>query len=79
MIDLEKIFSDCDNEKNHHGQVLRKTYSGYQGWFDRYRKGDKRLDPNLKGMIENKLSEDEAFFSQNSPLQSGNIQFTDHL
>jgi len=62
MIDIENILSECDNEKNHHGQILRKTYSSFQNMFDKYRKGDKSLDPNLKGMKDNNLSEDEAFF-----------------
>jgi hypothetical protein len=62
MIDIEKALTNCDNEKNHHGLILRESYFGYQDWFKRYREGDKSLDPNLKGMIDNKLTEDEAFF-----------------
>ena len=62
MIDIGKVLTECNTEKNHHGQILRDTYLVYQDWFRRYRDGDKNLDPHLKSMIDNKLTDDEAFF-----------------
>ena len=45
------------------GGTLKSTYyDGYLPWFESYRRGDSSLDKNLKGMIENGLSEEEAFF-----------------
>jgi hypothetical protein len=62
MTDIEKMISDCDNEGIHDCSDLKEAYIGFKDWFVRYRNGDKSLEANLKGMIDNNLSEDEAFF-----------------
>ncbi len=62
MTNTEKLLSDCLHEDRQNGLELKEAYSEFQKWFVRYRNGDKSLDPNLNGMIEYNLSEDEAFY-----------------
>ena len=60
--EFEKLLNECNGEENFHGLTIRQSYEGYLPWFEAYRTGDKSLDDNLKGMIENGLTEEEAFF-----------------
>lgn len=61
--EFESLLKLCEEEKDFFRLTVRDSYEkGFLPWFERYRIGDKSLDDNLKGMIENGLSEEEAFF-----------------
>jgi len=60
---FEKLLNECDGEKDLHETTIRQSFEeGFSPWFKDYEKGDKSLDDNLKGMTDNGLTEEEAFF-----------------
>ena len=61
--DFESLLKLCDEEKDSFRLTIRDSFEkGFKLWFERYRMGDKSLDANLSGMLENRLSEEEAFY-----------------
>jgi hypothetical protein len=61
--EFESLLTLCDEEKDFFRLTVRESFEkGFLPWFESYRNGDKSFDDNLKGMTENGLSEEEAFF-----------------
>jgi len=60
---LSNVLELCDSEKDFFNMTLRESYEkGFLPWFESFKKGEVRLKDNLSGMIENGLSEEEAFY-----------------
>ena len=61
MINLEELFSLNDKRKDRENSLRYLYHHGFTPWFKRFREGDTSLSPNLQGMVENGLTEEEAF------------------
>ena len=59
---IKALLSKCDVQVDQNGLSVEESISSFDDWFEDFSEGGEEFKPNLNGMVENNLTEEEAYF-----------------